>query len=239
MVQPGNWRGMLELRGSVLSPIRCKAKGNFPLPTPPTFCTGAPPHVRAEHSRAAAPRPGTTRAIGGPGVGNRQPPSPRRPIGPAHSHRRAPRRAGRPRRRDRWRRPNGAGSSRPSCSRAGRSVLARTDAREEPCATPRLPPRVPGALRVASRNTPSWAPWWNRHPRSSPEEAEGPAARREEHENNCSHSLHDVSEANQISFFHPAGSPRETFPAAAASSLAQEGFQALALEGGRRDHTRS
>lgn len=97
-------------------------------------------------------------------------------------------------------------------------------------------PCSPGALPGASRNIPIWGPWRSRQPGSSPEEAEGPAARREEHDN-CSHSLHDVSEGNQTSLFHPAGSSRESFPAAAAS-LTQEGFQTLALEGGRQDHTR-
>lgn len=39
----------------------------------------------------------------------------------------------------------GLGSPCPSCSRARRGILARTDVREEPCATPWLPPSVPGA----------------------------------------------------------------------------------------------
>lgn len=43
---------------------------------------------------------------------------------------------------------------------------------------------------------------------------------------------------DQTSLCHPAGCPRAPFPAAAASPVAQ-GFQALALEGGRRDHTMS
>lgn len=144
VVQPGTSKGRLGLRGSVISPLGCKAKGNPPT-TPPTFAQGHLRTCEQGHSRAAAPGPGPARAAGGPGVGNRQPPSPRRPIGPATATGGRPvvpgccgEDAGGGAR-------TGLGCRCPCCSRAGRGVLARTDVREEPCATPRLPPRVPGA----------------------------------------------------------------------------------------------
>ncbi|XP_030799803.1 uncharacterized protein LOC115901347 [Camarhynchus parvulus] len=222
VVQPGTSRGRLGLRGSVLSPLRWKAKGN------------APVHLPLLHRGTSA----LARAAGGPGVGKSQPPNPRRPISPAHSRRREPRRAG-PGRRGKGAVEGPAGGWAPAVppapGQAGASWLLRTCWRSLAAAL--ACPWIPGALPGASYDIPAWGPWWHRHPRSSPVEAEGPADRREE-ENNCPYSLHDASEGSQSSLFHPAGSSRERFPAAAASPLAQEGFRALSLEGGRQDHTR-
>lgn len=157
--------------------------------------------------------------------------------GPAHSHGRAPRRAGPPRGRRWWKRPQGAGlplSLLLPCRQGDPGSHGRTGGALSDAAAAPACPRSSGALPGASRNIPSWGPWWNRHPRSSPEEA-----RREEHENNCSPSFHDVvSEGNRTSLFHPAGWEHGAFPCRGCLSSAQERFQALALEGGRRGHAR-